>query len=197
APTRSAKIREMLRARRDALVGDLLIDSNDSAPASAIWQGWRHFDPTRITAFPSRLCEVIQSARRQGCRLFSPSLRCVFLTGEVTHDWQRSLIERELGVATAQSYGVQESGAIAFACEQGAWHTCAESIIVEFVRDGRPARPGELAELVVTSLVNRTMPLIRYRTGDLVRAADPMPCRCHRGLPVMPPILGRFGDFLV
>lgn len=197
AHTRGARLREWMRIRRDAFVGDLLIDSNGDVPASAIWHRWRQFDPARITAFPSRICEVIQAARRQGCRLFSPSLRCMFLTGEVTHEWQRSLIERELGVATAQSYGVQEAGAIAFACEQGAWHTCAESIVVEFIRDGRPGRIGELAEVVVTSLVNRTMPLIRYRTGDLVRVAESAPCRCDRGLPTMPHIRGRFGDFLV
>ncbi len=197
AHTRGAQLRERLRRRRDALIGDLLIDSNGETPATAIWQRWRQFDPARITAFPSRLCEVIQSARRQGCRLFSPSLRCVFLTGEVTLEWQKRLIERELGVPTVQSYGVQEAGAIAFACEQGEWHTCAESVIVEFVRDGRIAQIGDLAEVVVTSLVNRTMPLIRYRTGDLVRVAAASPCPCQRGLPVMPPIIGRFGDFLV
>ena len=197
AHTRGAKFREALRSRRDAFVGDLLIDSNGDTPGATIWHRWRQFDPARMTAFPSRLCELIQSARRQGCRLFSPSLRCVFLTGEVTHAWQKSMIERELGVATSQCYGVQEAGAIAFACEQGAWHTCAESVVVEFIRDGRPARAGELAEVVVTSLVNRTMPVIRYRTGDLVRVAESIPCRCDRGLPVMPHILGRFGDFLV
>lgn len=197
ALTRAAKLRDWLRTRRDALTGDMLIDSNADTPASSIWHRWRQFDPARLTAFPSRLCEVIQIARRQGCRLFSPSLRCVFLTGEVAHDWQVSLIERELGVATAQCYGVQEAGAIAFACEQGAWHTCAESIVVEFIRDGRPAIQGELAEVVVTSLVNRTMPLIRYRTGDLVRVNEAGPCPCGRTLPVMPPVLGRFGDFIV
>lgn len=197
ARTRGAQLREELRQRRDALIGDLLIDSNGDAPASTTWHRWRQFDPARLTAFPSRLCEIIQTARRQGCRMFSPSLRCVFLTGEMSHDWQKSLIERELGVATAQCYGVQEAGAIAFTCEQGAWHLCAESMIVEFIRDGRPAIPGEFAEVVVTSLVNRTMPLIRYRTGDLVRMRDAQACQCARGLPTMPPVIGRFGDFIV
>jgi len=197
-PTTSGeRFRSALRTRRDALVGDLLIDSNDSGCASALWQRWRQFDPARVTAFPSRLCEFINDARRQACRLFSPSLRCVFLTGEVTHAWQKSLIERELGVETAQGYGVQEAGAVAFACERGVWHICSESIIVEFIHNGRAAAPGELAEVVVTSLVNRTMPLIRYRTGDIVRTAITPPCSCGRTLPVMPPVIGRFGDFVV
>lgn len=198
APTTlGARFRATLRTRRDAVIGDLQIDSNDAASASTIWQRWRQFDPARVTAFPSRLCEFIIDARRQGCLLFSPSLRRVFLTGEVTHAWQKSLIERELGVETVQSYGVQEAGAIAFACEYGAWHTCAESIVVEFIREGRPATHGEFAEVVVTSLVNRTMPLIRYRTGDVVRVAPPSPCTCGRTLPVLPPVIGRIGDFVV
>jgi len=43
------------------------------------------------------------------------------------------------------------------------------------VASGGPARPGELAELVLTTLGRTGAPVIRYRTGDLVRpswAAD-------------------------
>ncbi|HJT32763.1 MAG TPA: phenylacetate--CoA ligase family protein, partial [Pirellulales bacterium] len=43
--------------------------------------------------------------------------------------------------------------------------------IAEFraIDTGRPAREGELAELVLTTLGRLGSPVIRYRTGDLVR----------------------------
>jgi phenylacetate-CoA ligase len=41
------------------------------------------------------------------------------------------------------------------------------------VQTGRPAAPGELAELVLTTLGRSGAPVIRYRTGDLVRASWP------------------------
>lgn len=65
------------------------------------------------------------------------------------------------------------------------------------VETGRPARPGELSELVLTTLGRTGAPVIRYRTGDLVRPLwpdDDAPCpwvRLDGG------ILGRNDDMLV
>ena len=126
----------------------------------------------------------------------TPSLRRVYLTGEVTFPWQRSLIETHLAAPTSQDYGLQELGALAFSCEHGTWHVSAESALVEILRHGRPARPGELGEVVVTALESLAMPMIRYCTGDIVRAEQEARCPCGRALPAMPPILGRASDFL-
>jgi phenylacetate-CoA ligase len=57
---------------------------------------------------------------------------------------------------------------------------------------------GESGELVVTSLVNRAMPLIRYRIGD--RASWPTAdsaCGCGRTLPLLEGVEGRALDRLV
>ena len=59
----------------------------------------------------------------------------------------------------------------------------------------RPAREGELGEIVVTGLESRAMPIIRYCTGDIV-LAQRVRCDCGLGLPVIPPVLGRAADFL-
>jgi phenylacetate-coenzyme A ligase PaaK-like adenylate-forming protein len=42
---------------------------------------------------------------------------------------------------------------------------------------GLPLRPGELGEIVFTTLTRKGMPLVRYRTGDLARFLDE-PCPC-------------------
>jgi phenylacetate-CoA ligase len=168
------RLKQWLRERRDDLFGELQIDSlhtfNERLPLT--WRAWREFDPVRVTAYPSALAQLIVEGRRVGCRIGNPSLQSVFLTGEVTFDWQRKLIERELGVPTMQDYGIQEVGALAYACPSGSWHISAESALVEIVRDGRPARPGEYGEIVVTGLESLAMPVLRYCTGDIVRVPE-------------------------
>jgi len=195
---RSERIRHLLRRLRDALVRDIQIDSLTAAGQNLAksWQAWRRFDPLRVTALPSALADFILAGRRAGCRMGNPALRRVFLTGEVVFDWQRSLIERHLQAGVVQCYGLQEVGPVAFECSSGHLHACGESVIIEIIRRGRPAAPGELGEVVVTGLESRAMPIIRYATGDIARAAAPIECPCGRRLQILPPILGRAGDFL-
>jgi phenylacetate-CoA ligase len=66
----------------------------------------------------------------------------------------------------------------------------AESYIVEILRDGRPARDGEVGEVVITDLNNRCVPLIRYQLGDLA-VASTRSCPCGRGLPMLERVIGR------
>ena len=47
---------------------------------------------------------------------------------------------------------------------------------------GRPVAPGEVGELVLTSLHKEAFPMIRYRTRDLTRLLE-APCPCGRGGP--------------
>mgnify|MGYP003729323667 CR=1 FL=1 len=191
------RLKHWLRERRDRLLADVQIDClvDLSRNEPAISAAWHRLDPARVTAYPSALCDLLIAARREGRRINRGSLRRVFLTGEVTFEWQKELIEASLQVTVAQSYGVQEVGAIAFTCSHGSWHVAAESVVIEIVRDGRPAAPGELGEIVATGLESRAMPLIRYCTGDVVRVT-PVRCQCGLGLPCLPPVLGRVGDFL-
>lgn len=55
---------------------------------------------------------------------------------------------------------------------------------------GQPAAPGELGEVVFTTLSRRAMPLVRYRTGDAARML-PGPCPCGSPLRRLGPIAGR------
>ena len=49
--------------------------------------------------------------------------------------------------------------------------------------------PGEIGHVVVTTLHNFAMPLIRYRLRDQAEVGEP--CPCGRGLPVLRRIVGR------
>jgi len=73
----------------------------------------------------------------------------------------------------------------------------------EFIatQTGSAARPGELAELVLTTLGRAGAPVIRYRTGDLVRPRWPTDAEIAAGacpwVRLEGGILGRVDDMLV
>ena len=118
-------------------------------------------------------------------------------------DDRRSL-EEAFGQAIFETYGNREVMLIATECElHRGLHVQAENVVVEVVvRDEaagseRPARPGEVGEVVLTDLHNLGMPFIRYVVGDLATAADGTPCPCGRGLPMLADVVGRTADTLV
>src|SRR5262245_19974569 len=75
-------------------------------------------------------------------------------------------------------------------------HVNAESVYVEVLCDGRPARPGEAGSVVVTDLLNRAQPILRYQVGDVAVMSDRR-CPCGRGLPLLERLEGREADYVV
>jgi len=59
-----------------------------------------------------------------------------------------------------------------------------------------PVNPGEIGEMVITTLCKEAAPLIRYRTRDLTRMID-HPCSCGSILPMHDRILGRSDDMII
>jgi len=60
----------------------------------------------------------------------------------------------------------------------------------------KPVAPGEVGEMVVTTLCKQAAPLIRYRTRDLTRLI-PGACSCGVCLPRHDKILGRSDDMFI
>jgi phenylacetate-CoA ligase len=59
-----------------------------------------------------------------------------------------------------------------------------------------PVAPGEVGEMVVTSLKKEASPLIRYRTRDLTRII-PGTCPCGVAMPRVDKIMGRSDDMFI
>jgi len=59
-----------------------------------------------------------------------------------------------------------------------------------------PVAPGEVGEMVITTLCKEAAPLIRYRTRDLTRAVKDR-CSCGSVLPMHDRILGRSDDMII
>ncbi len=124
------------------------------------------------------------------------SVRLVFTSAEMLDPGTRRTLEEGFGARVLDVYGCTETKEVAWECPtREGYHVNAEWLIVE-VLDG--AGPEGLPEgtVLLTSLYNRGMPLLRYRVGDTGRAV-PGRCSCGRGLPLVFPALGRSVDYLV
>lgn len=137
------------------------------------------------------LCRAIQA---RGAA--APRLRTVLATGDTLFPHYRATIEAVLGVRVVDYYGAGGEGFhLASQCEERAeYHLHPENAVIEVLRDGRPAEPGELGEVVVTQLDNRAMPLVRYATRDLAVPSVRAACPCGRQLPLLESIQGRVPD---
>lgn len=100
-------------------------------------------------------------------------------------------------IPVVENYSCNEVGYIAIQCrEYGSLHIQSESLLVEILNhQGEPCASGETGRIVITSLNNPVMPLIRYELGDLVTAGSP--CSCGRHLPTIQKINGRVRNLAV
>ncbi len=125
-----------------------------------------------------------------------PLCRWAKIGGEQVYAFQREEIRRHLGARVLDFYGCTEVGAVSAECPAGALHVHAEVVHLEVVRDGEPVAPGEEGDILLTSLTNRAMPLVRCRVGDR-GSLSPEPCACGLPHPVLSRLVGRAADLFV
>lgn len=119
-------------------------------------------------------------------------------TSGVLDDGARRQLAHTLGARVVDIYASDEAGSvIAWECPKcTGYHLCSDTVVTEFLAEGRPALPGEDASVVITNLGGFTMPLIRYDQGDIARISGEKPI-CGRGMPLMEGVRGRSGDFVL
>ena len=116
--------------------------------------------------------------------------------GEAVTPELRQLSKTVFGVTLRDMYSAAEVGYLALQCpDHEHYHVQSEVVMVEVLRDdGSACRPGEIGRVVVTTLHNFAMPLIRYAIGDYAEVGEA--CPCGRGLPVLKRIMGRSRNLL-
>jgi phenylacetate-CoA ligase len=123
----------------------------------------------------------------------------IMSSAQTMPEGSRKIIEEAFGCKVFDKYGSREFSGIAYECEaHEGHHVVGEGYIVEILKDGKPAAPGEIGEVVVTDLNNYCLPFIRYRIGDLAEAMDnDATCACGRGLPRIGRIEGRVQSIII
>jgi phenylacetate-CoA ligase len=123
----------------------------------------------------------------------------IISSAQTLPEGSRRIIEEAFGCKVFDKYGSREFSGIAYECEaHTGHHVVGEGYVVEVLKDGKPAKPGEIGEVVITDLNNYCLPFIRYRIGDLAEALDPNEaCTCGRGLPRLGKIEGRVQSIII
>lgn len=157
---------------------------------------FNRFAPRFVRGYPSSLYILASFAREKRLMLHSP--HAIITSSETLQPQYRSLIEEVFDCPVYDWYGTNERIVTAYQCERrGPYHLSATSGVAEFLdAEVHSARDAEARSLVVTTLVNKIMPLIRYRVGDVVMPED-SPCECGRGLPLIRAVLGRSDDIII
>lgn len=117
---------------------------------------WR---PTFLDVDPVHGAWFALHCERHGLRF--PSLRFILTSYEYTSVSHRSIMERVFGVPVINLYGSSETGHLLIE-DEGIMRTVTETAILEST-----AADG-IGELLVTTLTNPYLPLLRYEVGDYV-----------------------------
>ncbi len=154
----------------------------------------------KITGFvgtPTFLMSIIKRAEELGHDFKRDfNLKRAWFTGEMLPPSLRQTFEKDYGIDTFQAYAVTEpGGAIAYECRQKSGMHFMDEYIVEVIdhQTGKQLGPGEIGEIVVTPVHNRTWGLVRFGTGDM-SAYTVEPCPCGRTAHRLTGIVGRTGD---
>ena len=154
-----------------------------------------------IAATPSyalHLAEVMEKMKVDPSTL---KLRVGFFGAEPWTWGIRRELEAKFGIKAIDIYGLTEmcGPGVGGECEyQDGTHVWEDMFLPEILNPEtlEPVAPGEVGELVITSLCKEAMPILRYRTRDLT-SLNYEPCKCGRTAVRMGKVLGRSDDMLI
>ena len=155
-------------------------------PSERLLYVLKTYQPTVIWTSPSYAWQLGEKALKSGIDPKKDlNIRKIIVAGELggSIEATRHAIEELWGAEVYDFYGLSDIfGACAAMCEaKNGLHIAENHILVETVdiHTGEVLEPGQVGELVFTTLRKHARPLIRFRTGD-IGWIDTMPCSCGR-----------------
>ncbi|WP_291327487.1 phenylacetate--CoA ligase family protein [Desulfovibrio sp. UCD-KL4C] len=162
----------------------------------------KDFGSTGICCTPSYALFLHETGKEMGVDFRELPLKVGIFGAEPWTEAMRREIEDKLTIKALDIYGLSEimGPGVAMECAeaQDGLHIMEDHFLPEIINPetGEPAQPGEVGELVITTLTKEGIPLIRYRTRDLTKI-NYTPCRCGRTLARMQRVTGRSDDMLI
>jgi phenylacetate-coenzyme A ligase PaaK-like adenylate-forming protein len=151
------------------------------------------FRPTLVSTYANAMHLIAKEAERRGSRI--PGLRAIQGTSEPLPPALRETMRRVFDCDVYDKYGMRETNIVSHE-HPGGGHMLiqAENVFVEVLDErGEPCADGEKGRVVVTTLNNRSMPLLRYETSDiaaLLKRTGELP------YPAMSTVAGRRQDLI-
>jgi phenylacetate-CoA ligase len=159
------------------------------------------FGTTVLACTPSYSLYLAEAMNEAGIKKEELKLRVGIFGAEPWTENMRHEIEEKLGIKAIDIYGLSEIMGPGVSCEcecQCGMHINEDHFLPEIIDPEtlQPVMPGEVGELVFTTITKEGIPLIRYRTRDLTRLIDEK-CECGRTLVRMEKCKGRSDDMLI
>ncbi|RZW17804.1 MAG: phenylacetate--CoA ligase family protein, partial [Desulfobulbaceae bacterium] len=159
------------------------------------------FKTTALVCTPSYALKMADVMMDLGINPNGLSLRYGLFGAEPWSEKMRQEISERLGIVATDNYGLSEvmGPGVAGECQEcNGLHVNEDHFLMEVLDPETldPVTPGEVGELVLTTLTKEAFPVIRYRTRDLTRLL-PEPCPCGRTFNRIQRIMGRTDDMLI
>jgi len=159
------------------------------------------FKSTILTCTPSYSLYLAEVGEQMGLDFEKLTLKAGNFGAEPWSNNMRKEIERRLSLLALDIYGLTEiiGPGVGNECSHKCGiHICDDHFYPEIIdpETTQVLPPGEVGELVITSLTREATPLLRYRTRDITKLI-PGKCECGRTSVRMERIMGRTDDMLI
>lgn len=121
-------------------------------------------------------------------------MKGIMITSENIEENQIMQINKAFNCPVLPQYGMTESCAFGFSKANDLIYYCSPYYgVTEILNsEGNQVLPGEIGEIVLTSLGNNYQPFIRYKTGDIAIYGGE-----NNGFTILNKIIGRTQDYIV
>jgi phenylacetate-CoA ligase len=130
----------------------------------------KKFRPKFFYGYASAIAKFAKYCLKNNLQIHG--IQGVFSTAETLFPQDKEIIQKAFNCPVYNQYGSRETTAIAAECKHNVMHVLPLVYLENEI-------PGEKSELLVTSLVNYAMPLLRYKIGDIGKVIlTPFCCKC-------------------
>ncbi|HSP40170.1 MAG TPA: AMP-binding protein [Gillisia sp.] len=162
------------------------------------WDSIERFKPKYLVCVPSFLLKMTEYAIANNIDFKGSSIKAAICIGEPVRnvEFELNSLGRRLkelwDIELYSTYASTEMATAFTECNAHEGNHLQPELIYAEILDqaGVHVIPGEVGELVITTLQTETMPLLRFATGDMLTYTEE-PCSCGRNTMRLSPVLGR------
>ena len=146
-------------------------------PIEEVVEALNRFRPDVISTYPSFMRRLAEEQIAGRLRIAPIAMRSV---AEALSPDVRALARTTWNIPVANNYASTEAGIMGMECRHlNGIHLCEDMIILEIVDDRNQPCPAGItgSKALVTTLFNRTLPIIRYEFSDLLTKIEGA-CAC-------------------
>lgn len=138
-------------------------------PIEDIINSLQLYTPFVVWSTPSILLLVANELKKRNERLNIP---VIILMSESVSDSDLNLLKSYIGLTVLDTYGCMEAPSMAYSYNSVDYKDFFVSSVLPEVINIREFNDSKVGDIVITNLVNKTMPVIRYDLGDFVGVID-------------------------